>query len=235
MVNKLSLIIFTLCFNLQIIKAEEIEFDFIKDWIDLFKAEYNRDDFLFPKSLLFISELQPSSKPEIYKKIRAKSFNNFGYMNISKTDDIEWSFKINDLSSKVDESISREDLTMTRLFALSSADLIIHAPSSSGSDWRIFCYNKGNYQEIKTKAEIRNGTQAKPIYKWLYEALGYNGIILGIEDDLYLIGSSRDMLKKGSQALVINNSSKKIKVQQDKRNTIAILKKKKFYRRFWGI
>ena len=193
------------------------------DWLAQLDAK-SQEEWLgsFPLNILFVSKLQPER--EVYPlKVNPLLFNRAGYLKIKPTADLQWSFKLNRFEKVQTQTTHRHGRTYTLFSRLAEADTIVYAPQSRKEAWSLLMRDGGRLRRIDQPFTAARLTPSL-IYEWLFELVGYNGVVLDQRDSWVLVGSASKVFKEGDQAVVYERSTKSYFLkEQEKTEASAIL------------
>jgi hypothetical protein len=160
-----------------------------------------------------------------FMKIDAPLFNRLGMFRLGDSTNLAWSLLLNKAArSKAKKGPPDITRDFYNIFGVSGADLIAFVPESPGAAWSLMI---DDGKEIRTVAAAPRSPKMNDIgkiYNWIQESLGYNGVILGQRQDLFLVVGRPENLHQDAQAVVLGESANKISIDQGEKAGTALLK-----------
>lgn len=173
------------------------------------------------RSLSIVESMEDKTVPT-FVSVNEAAFNKLGYLTLISADDARYTMLLN----KQPISASEDDAVARNLFALLKTDAAIVTGGNS-DQWQLVVLDAKN-SKVKVVANgsaPADATSPESIQKWTQKALGYDGIILAIQDDLILVITSVGQTQIARQAAVITDSAKASVVNPKSARAAAIIEK----------
>ncbi len=169
---------------------------------------------LFPKRVVLVEALEEGEVPEFFKMDPALG-KKATYFEIANSPQLDWEAKLNY------KKISSMDGIKGALH-LSRADTLVHMPKKG--DWSLY---RESSSAAKSKVISRPGAAMRDlpsITKWIFEALNWDGVVLGKDGDNLVVGSSAEILKgEQLQSLAVDDSHTKYLLSATERKGSGLL------------
>lgn len=168
----------------------------------------------FPKKILILEEMGEDGPP-VLASLNLSENSPQGYFEVAHSKDLEWELKLNYRQNK---KAKGHQLATD----LSGADTIVHAPPSG--NWSIYrIAKKGSLDKVANRTGPSQRSP-KTIVAWIFETLGWDGVVLAQRGESLIVGSSSEILSHdGLQALSVNHSHGKWALPEAERKGSGIM------------
>ena len=189
--------------------------------LDVWLNEIRTKAPVFPRSVVFVKNLnEPTSKdPKAPKQIKfmqvdVDGLNSLSNLVVINSTSADWNTKLNK------RKYSSMDKIAT-VFAASGADLVIIAPDAA--EWQGYRLEAGKAVQLFTTPAPKISSN-DDLIAWLYNSLGWDGIVLDQKGDQVLIGSTiKSLAIPQVQALAVNESAAKVNLKPNERVGAGLL------------
>jgi hypothetical protein len=189
--------------------------------LDVWLNEIRTKAPVFPRSVVFVKNLnEPTSKdPKAPKQIKfmqvdVDGLNSLSNLVVINSTSADWNTKLNK------RKYSSMDKIAT-VFAASGADLVIIAPDAA--EWQGYRLEAGKAVQVFTTPAPKISSN-DDLIAWLYNSLGWDGIVLDQKGDQVLIGSTiKSLAIPQVQALAVNESAAKVNLKPNERVGAGLL------------
>lgn len=169
---------------------------------------------LFPKRIVLLETAEAEEVPELFNMGDNHS-KTISYFEIANSPDLAWETKINYKKfAKLD--------AIKATFLISGADTLVHMPKDG--DWTLY---RKTSSTAKGKILSRPGPSQRDlstVVNWIFEALNWDGVVLGQDGETLLVGSSEKMLQGTQlQALAVAKSHSKFSLTATERKGSGLL------------
>ena len=167
-------------------------------------SEQSLDTLSFQKSVPYrVAFVKSDDGHRIMLAASAKPLQALSYLSVVDAKSATFSYLLNPTFIHGSLHIYSLSERWEELSALLGANTVVS--TYEGKDWVILGVEKGSVVQQTFSPPATQEPQ--PLFQWLRQSLGYNGVIVAIRDGYYLVASYQDILQKKPQGLVLDNSS----------------------------